>query len=121
MHLRRSAWADDDHIKTGLLEMGAVRPKGHNRRRLVGPEARDQRRRLLAPQPLYFCVPGVVIGVSILLILQRYHHFLVLPALLLASGLATLYAATCIPCFTLRFEGALGAVMPQPSITYALI
>ena len=33
-------------------------------------------------------LPGVACGIGILLVLQRYHHFLVLPALLLAIPLA---------------------------------
>ena len=39
---------------------------------LLGLKAVEQWSMLLKPEPLYFCVPGVVLGMGILLVLQRY-------------------------------------------------
>ena len=68
---------------------------------------------LLQPQPLYYCVPGVVIGIAILLVLQRYHHFLVLPGLLLAIPVA-FYLITAALGFTLEDWCATCALAPHP-------
>ena len=54
---------------------------------LLGPRAREQWSQLLQPEPLFFCVPGVLIGLAILILVMRYRHFLVLPSLLLAVPL----------------------------------
>ena len=79
---------------------------------LLGLRAIEQWSALLQPRTLYYAVPGVVLGVSILLILQRYHHFVVLPSLLLAIPVV-FYAVMFSLGFTLGEMRDLGLVAPE--------
>ena len=97
------------------LEAGISLMTGMQIDNLLGLRAVQQWGMLLQPQPLYYCVPGVVIGIAILLVLQRYHHFLVLPGLLLAIPVA-FYLITAILGFSLedcREMGLVAAEEPQ--------
>ena len=50
---------------------------------------------LLMPHALAACLPGLLGGVGIMFVLQRYRHFLVLPALLFAIPLLFYAIAAC--------------------------
>jgi hypothetical protein len=51
---------------------------------LLGVDCVQQWGELLQPQALIAMAPGVLCGVGMLLMLQRFNHFLVLPAMLLS-------------------------------------
>ena len=54
---------------------------------LLGFDFLPQWEALLQPEALLSVMPGVVCGIGILLVLQRVHHFLVLPSILLGIPL----------------------------------
>lgn len=78
------------------LEAGVSLMSGQQVDSLLGFDAIEQWSALLITESLYYTLPGILIGISILLVLQRYHHYLVLPALLLAIPVAFYTVMLCL-------------------------
>lgn len=93
-------------LEAGLSMMSGVQVDS-----LLGLRAVEQWSALLTPANLYYTLPGVVLGVSILLALHRCHHFLVLPALLLAIPIG-FYALAFSLGFSLDDLRDIGMVAP---------
>ena len=68
------------------LEAGLSMMSGEAVDSLIGLKMVEQWRALLTPTSLYYTLPGVTLGVGLLMALQRFHHFLVRPG-----------AATAVP------------------------
>ena len=69
------------------LEAGLSLMSGVQVTSLLGFDFLPQWEALLQPEALLSVMPGVVCGIGILLVLQRVHHFLVLPSILLGIPL----------------------------------
>ena len=97
------------------LEAGLSMMSGHPVDSLLGLHMIDQWRTLLQPASLYYWLPGVLLGIGILMVLQRFHHFLVLPGTLLAIP-AVFYLVMFALGFTMdemREVGLIAQAEPQ--------
>ena len=76
------------------LEAGLTMMSGVQVTSLLGFDCPSQWAALAQPSALLAVMPGVLCGVGMLLVLQRFHHFLVLPSMLLAIPTAFYIVAT---------------------------